>query len=36
MAYQSISLGTGASVEGRLLARIAAVTLEENTVVKPS
>ncbi|MCH8495441.1 MAG: DUF3494 domain-containing protein [Balneolales bacterium] len=36
MADQSISLGTGASIEGRLLARIAAVTLEGNTVVKPS
>lgn len=36
MADQSISLGTGASVEGRLLARIAAVTIEGNSVVKPA
>ncbi|MEX0686202.1 MAG: ice-binding family protein [Balneolales bacterium] len=36
MADQSITLDTGASVEGRLLARIASVTLEGNTVVKPS
>lgn len=36
MADQSISLKTGAAVEGRLLARIAAVTLASNTVVKPA
>lgn len=36
MADQSITLDTGASVEGRLLARIAAVTLEGNTIVKPA
>lgn len=35
MADQSISMNTGASIEGRLLARIAAVTLNSNTVVKP-
>ncbi len=36
LADQAISLATGASVEGRLLARIAAVTLEGNTIVKPA
>lgn len=36
MADQSISLQTGAKVEGRLLARIAAVTLAGNTIVKPA
>ncbi|MDO8998404.1 MAG: ice-binding family protein [Bacteroidota bacterium] len=35
MADQSIALNTGATVEGRLLARIAAVTIESSTVVKP-
>ncbi|MFH1320934.1 MAG: ice-binding family protein [Bacteroidota bacterium] len=35
MADQSISLNTGATIEGRLLARIAAVTIEGSTVVKP-
>ncbi|MBK8806754.1 MAG: DUF3494 domain-containing protein [Bacteroidales bacterium] len=35
MADQSISLNTGASIEGRLFARIAAVTLNSNTVTKP-
>lgn len=35
MADQSISLNTGATIEGRLLARIAAVTLRSNTIVKP-
>ena len=35
MADQSISLGTGASVEGRLLASIAAVTIESSTVTVP-
>jgi hypothetical protein len=36
MADQSIVLNTGASVEGRLLARIAAITLESNTLVMPA
>ena len=35
MADQSISLNTGASINGRLLARIAAVTIEGSTVTKP-
>lgn len=35
MADQSISMNNGASIEGRLFARIAAVTLHSNTVVKP-
>lgn len=35
MADQSISLNTGARIEGRLLARIAAVTIKSSTVVKP-
>lgn len=36
MADQSISLNTGAIIEGRLFARIAAVTLKGNTIVKPA
>ncbi len=36
MADQSIAMNTGASIEGRLLARIAAVTLASSTVVKPN
>lgn len=36
MADQSISLNTGANVEGRLLARIAAINLKGNTVVRPT
>ncbi len=36
MANQSISLNTGAAVEGRLFARIAEVTLASNVVVIPA
>jgi hypothetical protein len=36
MADQSISMSTGARVEGRLLARVAAVTLAGDTIVKPT
>ncbi|MBA3465293.1 MAG: DUF3494 domain-containing protein [Deltaproteobacteria bacterium] len=35
MADQSITVGTGARLDGRALARIAAVTLAGNTIVKP-
>ncbi len=35
MADQAISLATGATLNGRALARIAAVTLDTNVIVKP-
>lgn len=36
MADQAITFSTGATLNGRALARIAAVTLDSNTIVKPS
>jgi hypothetical protein len=36
MADQSITVNTGASVQGRLLARTAAVTVAGDTVVNPA
>jgi hypothetical protein len=36
LADQSISLNTGASLEGRALARIAAVTLASNAITRPA
>lgn len=35
MADQAISVGANATVEGRLLARIAAVTLDSDTIIRP-
>ncbi len=35
MADQAITLNTGATLNGRALARIAAVTLDSNKIVKP-
>ena len=36
MADQAVTLETGASLDGRALARIAAVTLDPNVIVKPA
>jgi len=36
MADQAITLNTGATLNGRALARIAAVTLDSNSIVKPA
>jgi hypothetical protein len=36
MADQAITLETGATLDGRVLARIAAVTLDSNVIVKPA
>ncbi|MDB6037213.1 MAG: hypothetical protein JWM99_1054 [Verrucomicrobiales bacterium] len=36
LADQSVSLATGARLEGRAMARIAAVTLDANTITNPS
>ncbi len=36
MADQSISLATGATIEGRALARVAAVAMDTNVITKPS
>src|SRR5690606_8025163 len=35
VAMQSITLNTGASLEGRVFARIGGVTLQDNTIVRP-
>jgi hypothetical protein len=36
LAYQSITLNTGAMLDGRALAQIGAVTLDANTITKPA
>jgi hypothetical protein len=35
MADQSVTLITGATMDGRALARIAAVALDSNTITRP-
>jgi hypothetical protein len=36
MAAQAVTLNTGATLDGRALARIAAVSLDANVIVKPA
>lgn len=36
MADQAITLNTGATIDGRVLARVAAVAMDYNTIVKPA
>ena len=36
MAYSSLNLKTGASLQGRVLAETAAVTLDHNTITVPT
>jgi uncharacterized protein (TIGR03437 family) len=36
LAYESISLTTGATLDGRALARIGGVTLQSNTIIRPA
>jgi type VI secretion system secreted protein VgrG len=35
LAHQSISMATGTVITGRALARVGAVSMQRNTVVKP-
>jgi hypothetical protein len=36
MADQAVTMSTGATLNGRVLARVAAITLDSNTIVKPT
>jgi hypothetical protein len=36
LADQSISIASGSTLEGRALARVAAVTMDANTIVSPA